>query len=63
MVTGGVSSPSEERPGPGGASMRWTGPAGYWASDDRSLVDVDRVHRWLSEESYWAQGRSRELVA
>lgn len=22
-------------------------------------MDVDRVHRWLSEESYWAKGRTR----
>ncbi|GAA1925442.1 GNAT family N-acetyltransferase [Microbacterium aoyamense] len=29
-------------------------------SSDTSDMDVDRVHRWLSEESYWASGRSRE---
>ena len=29
-------------------------------SADRSRIDVERVHRWLSTESYWAQGRSRE---
>lgn len=23
-------------------------------------VDRERVHRWLSEESYWARGRTRE---
>ena len=23
-------------------------------------MDVDRIHRWLAEESYWARGRSRE---
>jgi GNAT superfamily N-acetyltransferase len=43
--------------------MRWAGPDGYWVSDDRSLVDVDRVHRWLSRESYWAEGRSCDVVA
>jgi GNAT superfamily N-acetyltransferase len=32
-------------------------------SDDRSLVDVALVHQWLSAQSYWAQGRSYELVA
>lgn len=26
-------------------------------------MDVATIHRWLSEESYWAAGRSRELVA
>lgn len=37
--------------------MRQDGPDGYWASDDRSLIDVDRVHTWISEQSYWARGR------
>ena len=43
--------------------MRWEGPAGYWASDDASLLDVDKVHGWLSRESYWAAGRSRDVMA
>ena len=29
-------------------------------STDPSTMDVDRVHQWLSEESYWARGRTRE---
>ena len=29
---------------------------------DRSRIDVDVVHRFLSESSYWALGRSRETV-
>jgi len=43
--------------------MRVTGPNGYWASDDPALLDLDRVHQWMSQESYWAQGRSREVMA
>ena len=43
--------------------MRWTGPGGYWVSDDRALVDVGLVHRWLSSESYWAEGRAFDVVA
>jgi GNAT superfamily N-acetyltransferase len=35
---------------------------GFLISDDRDRIDVDRVVRWLSVESYWATGRSRELV-
>jgi GNAT superfamily N-acetyltransferase len=35
---------------------------GYLVSDDRELVDVGAVHRWLSEESYWAAGRPLEIV-
>jgi GNAT superfamily N-acetyltransferase len=43
--------------------VRWEGPDGYWASDDRSLIDVDLVHAWISGESYWAEGRPREVMA
>ncbi len=43
--------------------MRQVGPGGYWVSDDRSLIDVPRVHGWISRESYWAQGRSYEVMA
>jgi len=36
-------------------------------SDDPDDLDVTRVHRWLSEESYWARGRDlatqRAIVA
>ena len=28
-------------------------------SADRARVDRARVHRWLSEQSYWARGRTR----
>ena len=31
-------------------------------STDRSRLDVDLIHRFLSEESYWARGRTREAV-
>lgn len=30
--------------------------------DDPTRVDVDVVHRYLSEEAYWVKGRSREVV-
>jgi GNAT superfamily N-acetyltransferase len=29
---------------------------------DRSLLDVDLIHRFLSEDSYWARGRTRAQV-
>jgi GNAT superfamily N-acetyltransferase len=35
---------------------------GYELSDDPARLDVDLVHRWLSEEAYWALGRPREVV-
>jgi len=34
---------------------------GYELDDDRTRVDVDSVHRYISEESYWAPGRSRDV--
>ena len=32
--------------------MRWDGPDGYWASDEKELIDVARVHAWLTREAY-----------
>lgn len=31
-------------------------------STDRSRLDIAYIHRYLSEECYWAIGRSREVV-
>jgi ribosomal protein S18 acetylase RimI-like enzyme len=33
---------------------------GLELDDDKSRVDRAEVHRYLSDESYWASGRSRE---
>jgi len=35
-------------------------PGGYVLDDDRGRVDLDEVHRFISEDSYWAAGRPRE---
>jgi GNAT superfamily N-acetyltransferase len=35
---------------------------GYELDDDPRRLDVDLIHRYLSEESYWAAGRTREVV-
>jgi GNAT superfamily N-acetyltransferase len=43
--------------------VRVTGPDGYWVSDDPELIDVARVHGWLSGESYWAAGQPYEVTA
>jgi GNAT superfamily N-acetyltransferase len=43
--------------------MRRALPGGFELDDDPSRIDVDAVHRYLSEQSYWAAGRSRETVA
>ncbi|GGE94470.1 GNAT family N-acetyltransferase [Mycetocola zhadangensis] len=32
----------------------------YIFSAETDRVDRARVHQWLSEQSYWAQGRARE---
>lgn len=34
----------------------------YRISDDKGAIDISAVHRFLSEDSYWAQGRSLETV-
>lgn len=42
--------------------MRQGGPDGYWVSDDRSLIDVRRVHDWMSTQAYWARDRPYEAT-
>jgi ribosomal protein S18 acetylase RimI-like enzyme len=35
---------------------------GFELDDDPSRIDVDAVHAFISGESYWGRGRSRELT-
>jgi GNAT superfamily N-acetyltransferase len=35
-------------------------PEGYEISTDPDRIDVDRVHRWLAGDAYWAIDRPRE---
>jgi GNAT superfamily N-acetyltransferase len=35
---------------------------GYELDDDRARIDREAVHRYLSEESYWAKGRPRDVM-
>jgi GNAT superfamily N-acetyltransferase len=42
--------------------MRRELPSGYELDDDPARIDIDAVHRYLAEESYWAHGRPREVV-
>jgi GNAT superfamily N-acetyltransferase len=37
-------------------------PDGYELDDDPARIDVDVVHEFLSEQSYWAQGRPHAMV-
>lgn len=34
----------------------------YTISTDRSLLDVDLIHDFISNQSYWGTGRTREVV-
>lgn len=34
----------------------------YMISTDRSLLDIDLVHWFISVESYWGKGRSRDFM-
>lgn len=34
---------------------------GFELDDDAARIDRDSVHRFLSEEAYWAKGRPREV--
>ena len=35
---------------------------GLLLSDDDSLLDPKKIHHWISEESYWANGREYEVM-
>lgn len=35
---------------------------GYEIRTDLTEMDLDRVHRWLSTDAYWALGRTRDNV-
>lgn len=35
---------------------------GYILSSDPARLDVDYVHRYISEEAYWARGRERSVM-
>jgi GNAT superfamily N-acetyltransferase len=43
-------------------SSRRALPGGFELDDDPRRIDLDAVHRFLADESYWAKGRSREVV-
>ncbi|MBS2097608.1 GNAT family N-acetyltransferase [Carboxylicivirga linearis] len=34
----------------------------YTISKDKGLLDLDVICKYLSKESYWAQGRTREVI-
>jgi len=38
-------------------------PQGYEVSTDPARIDLDYVHRYLSEQSYWAGAIPRDVVA
>ncbi len=42
--------------------MRRELAGGFELDDDRARIDVTAVHAFISGESYWGRGRSRELV-
>jgi ribosomal protein S18 acetylase RimI-like enzyme len=42
--------------------MRRALPGGYELDDDPARLDIDAIHHFISELSYWGRGRSRERV-
>jgi len=42
--------------------VEWRRADGYRVSDDAAELDRARIWGWLSEQAYWALGRSREVV-
>lgn len=43
-------------------SVRRRLEGGFELDDDRERIDVDAVHAYISGESYWGRGRTRERV-
>ena len=43
--------------------MQTTREDGYQIDTSAQRLDVALVHRWLSEDAYWAKGRSADVVA
>jgi GNAT superfamily N-acetyltransferase len=41
---------------------QYPGVLGYTISTDPARLDRALVHRWLSEDSYWATGRPRDVM-
>jgi ribosomal protein S18 acetylase RimI-like enzyme len=37
-------------------------PGGFELDDDVERIDVDAVHAFISEQSYWGRGRARTLM-
>lgn len=35
---------------------------GLLLSDDEGLLDMEKIHAWLSLDAYWALGRDLEIV-
>lgn len=35
---------------------------GFYVNTDKEYMDIDFIHSYLSQQSYWAKGRSKELV-
>ena len=44
------------------AGMRRSLGAGYELDDDPARLDVDVIHRFLAEDSYWAKGREPDVT-
>jgi len=42
------------------AAEQLPAPAGFEISTDPARLNAGLIHRWLSEDSYWARGRPRE---
>jgi GNAT superfamily N-acetyltransferase len=42
--------------------VEWRRDDGFEISDDPSRLDREQVWRWLSEQAYWAIGRSFDVV-
>lgn len=40
----------------------WTNDEGFTVSTNKSFLDIDVIHNFLSNDSYWVKGISKDLV-
>jgi GNAT superfamily N-acetyltransferase len=42
--------------------VKWLRRDGFEITDERDRLDLPLIHQWLSNESYWAEGRPIDVV-
>jgi hypothetical protein len=44
------------------STLEWRRGDGFLISTDKANLDIDRIHRFLRDESYWSRGIREEVL-